>query len=66
MRQPKPRAIPASWPTFVLKCAWDATAVRIKVRARDGNEAIDRAWKQMRKTEGGDKCLNITIVGVNS
>lgn len=54
--------IPKSWPTFIVKAIWDSTAIFLKFEAKDDDDAIERAWKRMRKTEGGDKCVDVKIM----
>lgn len=54
--------LPAKLPTFVCKCAWANTAVNLLVEARDEEEAKERAWGRVARTEGGDSCLRVTVV----
>lgn len=48
---------------FIAKAAWDSTAVRLLVYARDETEAKEKAWKRVARVMGGDSCLSVKIVG---
>lgn len=53
---------PPDWPTYVVKCSWDATAMTIKVKAKDEADAKERAWKLVARMEGGMSCLNVDVL----
>lgn len=62
MRQSK-RQLPTSYPTFLVKCVWRATALKLKIKAKDEDAAWDQAAKLVKKMEGGLGCLEIKVLG---
>lgn len=54
--------LPKRLPTYIIKAMWDATALKLKVEARDESEAIEKAWMKVSKMEGGMSCLDISII----
>ena len=55
--------IPASWPTYTVKCMWRATAITLRIRAKDRDAAWDKASKMVMKMFGGMGCLDIKVLG---
>ncbi len=47
---------------WLVKCAWVATAVFIKVHGRDEEDAWEQAAKRVKKMEGGLHCLDIIVI----
>lgn len=54
--------IPKKLPTFIVKCSWRATAITLKVEAKDEQAAWDRAAKMVMRMEGGQGCHEIQIL----
>jgi hypothetical protein len=54
----------ASNPMWRVKAMWRATSVVLLVNAKDENDAWDRAWKRVARTEGGDMCLEVKVLGL--
>lgn len=59
----KSKRIPKKFPTWLCKAMWDATAITMKVVAKDELDAWDKAWKQVSRTFGGDSCLRVIVKG---
>src|SRR4051812_18199414 len=55
--------VPVKFPTWLCKCIWDATAIKLKIEAKDEASAWDSAWKKVARTEGGDSCLRVVVLG---
>lgn len=49
---------------WVFKASWRATAVRLVVLARTYEEAEEKAWKVVRKMEGGQDCMDLQFVNM--
>lgn len=56
--------IPIKWPTFIVKAMWASTAVTLKVRAANPDDAIDKAMRQLKHHEGWPSCEEVKIIGV--
>ena len=55
--------LPKSWPTFVVKCMWRGTMIKLLIPAKDEDHAWDLASKQVKKMLGGMSCLDISVIG---
>lgn len=55
--------VPEKIPEWIVKCSWRATAIRLKIRAKDEQEAWDKASKQVLRMEGGQWCHEIEVLG---
>ena len=55
--------LPKSWPTWLVKCSWRGTAIKLKVVAKDSDDAWDKASKLVKRMEGGMSCEDITVLG---
>lgn len=51
-------------PLYRVKAMWRATSVVMLVEARDEEAAWDKAWKRIARTEGGDMCLEVKVLGL--
>ena len=59
---PNPK-VPASWPTFIVKCSWRGTSLKLKIPARNPDMAWDKASKLVKKMQGGITCMEISVIG---
>jgi translation elongation factor EF-1beta len=55
--------VPEVLPTFLVKAMWRATAIKMKVVAKDEEDAWDKAAKLVKKMEGGSSCIEIKVMG---
>ncbi len=55
--------VPASWPTWKVKCMWRSTALVLKIRAKSEDHAKEMAEKQVRKMDGGLWCEEVKVLG---
>lgn len=58
--------LPKPLPTYIVKCSWDATAVKLKIQARNADEAIDKGWMRVSRMEGGMSCLSVKVIDIRS
>lgn len=56
--------LPSKLPVYLVKCSWRATAVTLKIQAKDEGEAWDKASKKVMKMLGGQWCQDIEVKGV--
>lgn len=54
--------VPPKLTTFICKCVWPNTAVKLLVDAKDESDAWDKTWRKVSKMEGGDSCLKVVVV----
>lgn len=54
--------VPEKFPEWIVKCSWRATSKKIKVRAKDSEEAWDKAAKAVLRMEGGNCCMEIEVI----
>lgn len=47
---------------FLVKASWRATAILLKIDAKDEEEAMVKAAKKVLKMEGGVHCTNIELI----
>ena len=59
---PKPKQGSAGYHEFVVKAQWDATAILLKVPARNADEALLRAESLVKHVEGGTSCGTIKVI----
>ena len=55
--------LPKSWPTFLVKAVWRGTSLKLKVRAKDEDDAWERASKIVKRMQGGISCLELIVMG---
>lgn len=55
---------PPKYPIWRVRCSWGATAYTILVEAKNEAYAYDKACKRMMRTEGGESCQELTVLGV--
>lgn len=55
---------PPKYPIWRVKCSWNGTAYVILVEAKNEAYAYDKACKRMMRTEGGERCQQIDVLGV--
>lgn len=54
--------VPHRFPLFLVKCSWRATALHLKVNAKDAEDAWEKAARQVKRMFGGLGCEEITVI----
>lgn len=55
--------IPPSLPVFRCKARWAGTAVTLLIPAKDEEQAKEKAWMKVARTQGGECCLGVVVLG---
>jgi hypothetical protein len=57
-----PKRLNLTYPTYIVKCSWDATSLKLKIPARNEEEAHEKAWMKVSRMEGGMSCQRVEVV----
>ena len=55
--------LPSRYPTWLVKAIWRGTSLKLKIVARDEQEAWDKASNQVKRMQGGISCLELKVLG---